>query len=96
MNRQRHVWIVNYYSTPPEFTVNERHLKFAHYLQEAGYKVTIFSASFLQDRNVKLVKGNKKFEFIRYGEFLFCHIKVRPYKGNSFSRMFSICMANIT
>ena len=90
MNRQRHVWIVNYYSTPPEFTVNERHLKFAHYLQEAGYKVTIFSASFLQDRNVKLVKGNKKFEFIRYGEFLFCHIKVRPYKGNSFSRMFSI------
>lgn len=64
MNRQRHVWIVNYYSTPPEFTVNERHLKFAHYLQEAGYKVTIFSASFLQDRNVKLVKGNKKFEFI--------------------------------
>ena len=65
-------------------------LKFAHYLQEAGYKVTIFSASFLQDRNVKLVKGNKKFEFIRYGEFLFCHIKVRPYKGNSFSRMFSI------
>ena len=27
MNRQRHVWIVNYYSTPPEFTVNERHFE---------------------------------------------------------------------
>lgn len=90
MKRQKHVWIVNYYSKPPEFVSNERHLKFAHYLQEAGYKVTIFSAGFLAGRNIDLVKKNKKFEFVRYGEFRFCHVKVRHYKGNGVARMFSI------
>lgn len=90
MDRQKHVWIVNYYSTPPEYVSNERHLRFAHYLQEAGYKVTIFSTGFLRERNIELVRKDKKFEFIRYGEFEFCHIKVRPYKGNGLARMFSI------
>lgn len=90
MERQKHVWIVNYYSTPPEYVSNERHLKFAHYLQEAGYKVTIFSAGFLRGKNIELVKNNKKFEFVRYGKFQFCHIKVRHYEGNGLARMLSI------
>lgn len=90
MSVQKHVWIVNYYTTPPEFVSNERHLKFAHYLQEAGYKVTIFSASFLGGNVGDLIEDNSDFKFVDYGEYHFCHIKVRPYKGNGLNRIYSI------
>lgn len=90
MEKQKHIWIVNYYSVPPEYVSNERHLKFAHYLQEAGYKVTLFSASFLGGKVGDLIEDNSDFKYEDYGEYHFCHIKVRPYKGNGLARMFSI------
>lgn len=90
MNSQKHIWIVNYYSTPPEFVSNERHLKFSHYLQQAGYKVTIFSSGFLRGKDTYLVDKASKFKLVDYGEHHFCHIRVRGYKGNGLARMFSI------
>lgn len=83
------IWIVNYYSTSPEFVSNPRHLEFAHYLMHAGYDVTIFSSGFLHDKDLNLVP-NGKFREVLYGEYKFRHIKVRHYKGNGLDRMFSI------
>jgi len=83
------IWIVNYYSTPPEFALNPRHLEFAHYLMGAGYDVTIISSGFLRDEGLDLVpKG--KYREVQYGKYKFTHIKVRHYKGNGLDRMFSI------
>lgn len=90
MENQKHIWIVNYYSLPPEFVSNERHLKFTHYLQKNGYKVTNISSGFLRQNNIDLVDKGKKFKQIQYGEYNFIHIKVRGYKGNGLDRMFSI------
>lgn len=84
------IWIVNYYSTPPEYVSNARHLEFANNLQKAGYDVTIFSAGYLRDKDVDLVPDKKNYIEINYGEQKFVHIKVRHYEGNGIDRMLSI------
>jgi glycosyltransferase involved in cell wall biosynthesis len=83
------IWIVNYYSTPPEYASNPRHLEFAHYLMGAGYDVTIFSSGFLCDKELDLVPEGK-FKEVQYGELKFNHIKSPHYKGNGLKRMLSI------
>jgi len=83
------IWIVNYYTTPPEFVSNPRHLELAHNLMCEGYDVTIFSSGFLRGNGLDLVSEGK-FKEVKYGEYKFCHIKVRHYKGNGIDRMFSI------
>lgn len=90
MDRQKHIWIVNYYSTPPAYVSNERHLKFAYYLQQAGYRVTIFSAGFMR-KGPALVDEGQQFKQTTYDNtYRFVHVKVRPYVGNGLARMFSI------
>ena len=84
------IWIVNYYSSPPEYVSNPRHLEFAHYLMEAGYDVTIFSSGYLPYKNIDLVPDGKKYLETQYGEYKFVHIKVKHYVGNVLDRMFSI------
>ena len=86
----KRIWIVNYYSTPPEYVSNPRHLEFAHYLREAGYDVTIFSSGYLHYKNIDLVPDDKKYLETQYGEYKFVHIKVKHYVGNGLDRMFSI------
>ncbi len=84
------IWIVNYYTTPPEFVSNPRHLEFSHFLRKSGYDVTIISASYLSDKEIDLVPGGLNYIQKSYGEFKFIHIKVRHYIGNGINRMFSI------
>lgn len=84
------IWIVNYYSTPPDYVSNPRHLEFANHLRKAGYDVTIISSGYLRDENINLVPENRKYFQVTYGEQKFIHIKVRHYKGNGIDRMFSI------
>jgi glycosyltransferase involved in cell wall biosynthesis len=84
------IWIVNYYSCPPEYTANPRHLEFSHNLSKAGYDVTTISAGFLSDKNIDLVPDKKKYIEVVYGEHKFIHIKVKHFVGNGLSRMISI------
>lgn len=84
------IWIVNYYSLPPEFAANPRHLEFAHNLSKSGYDVVNISAGYLSDRNINLVSNNKKYIEVVYGEYKFIHIKVKHFVGNGINRMISI------
>jgi len=90
METPKRIWIVNYYTTPPEFVSNERHLKFAHYLIKEGYEVTIFSSSVIHGTGKNLVQGRAAYEERTYGEYRFVHIKTKNYSGNDLSRMRSI------
>ena len=81
MGLQKHIWIVNYYTSPPEFEFNERHLKFAHYLQESGYKVTIFSSGYLRVNDIDLVDNGRSYKRVTYGEYNFC-----TYQSKTLSR----------
>ena len=84
------IWIINYYSSPPKYVSNPRHLEFAKHLAKIGYDVTIFSSGFLRDKNLELVPNGKKYHKVNYEEFKFVHIKVKHYQGNGLSRMISI------
>lgn len=87
---KKKIWIVNYYSTPPKYATNTRHLEFSDNLRQAGYDVVIFSAGYLSDKNIDLVFGNKKYVHVSHGENNFIHIRVKHYKGNGINRMISI------
>ena len=84
------IWIVNYYTTPPEFVSNPRHLEFSHFLRKSGYDVTIISAGYLSDKNIDLVPEGLKYIQKTYVEFKFIHIKVKYFIGNGINRMLSI------
>lgn len=84
------IWIVNYYSEPPEYVSNPRHLEFAHYLMKAGYDVTMISSGYLRGKNIDLIPKNKKYLEVKYGDYKFIHISVKHYVGNGLSRMLSI------
>ena len=86
----KNIWIVNYYTAPPEYVTHERHLRFAHFLQEAGYKVTIFSTGYWASQDIDFITNGRKYQLVDYGEYHFCHIKSARYKGNGIKRMFSI------
>lgn len=84
------IWIVNYYSTPPEYVSNPRHLEFAHNLRQAGHDVTIISAGYLRDIDTDLVPDKKKYVKVTYGGQKYIHVKVKHYVGNGINRMISI------
>ena len=84
------IWIVNYYSAPPEYSSNPRHLEFAHHLMKVGYDVTIISSGYLRDKDLDLSPLSNRYTEVNYGEFKFIHIKVKHYSGNGLSRMLSI------
>lgn len=90
MENKIKVWIVNYYTSPPKYTSNPRHLKFASYLQENGYDVTIVSSSYLRKQKIDLITDKRKYIFTKYDNLTFLHVKVNKNQGNGFKRMFSI------
>lgn len=75
------VWIVNYYTAPPEKASNPRYLQLAHYFMKDGYKVITFNHSFEEEET---------FQCKQYGEYDFVHVKSPYYVGNSLKRMYSI------
>lgn len=82
------IWIVNYYTTPPEYVSNPRHIEFAERLMKAGYDVLTFCPSF--HLGVDYIPQNVRYQSVNYGDFKFIHIKARKYVGNGIQRMLSI------
>lgn len=87
---KKKIWIINYYSSPPEYEANPRHLEFSHFLNQSGYDVTIFSSGYLRDKNINLVPKGKKYINIVYDGYKYVHIKVKKYSGNGIDRILSI------
>lgn len=86
----KNLWIVNYYTAPPKYVSNPRHLEFASNLSDAGYNVTIICSGFYKAKNIKLVPKGKKFLIEKVDKFKIVYVNVRAYKGNGLGRMFSI------
>lgn len=90
MTKRKNVWIVNYYSLPPEYAGNMRHIEFSRNLQEKGYDVTILSAGYLRREDRDLIAGKMKYKEETYGKIKYILFKVRHYHGNGLNRMISI------
>lgn len=87
---KKKVWLVNRYAMPPQFESRLRTIKFAHYLSQMGYEVTIFGASFMHNMNIDLIDNNESFIKKKYGDLNFVHIKTIGYKGNGFLRFINL------
>ena len=74
------IWLVNKYAMPPQYESRLRTIKFAHYLQEMGYKVTIFGSSVMHNMDLDLIEDKSKFIERQYGDLNFVHIKSCQYK----------------
>lgn len=87
--KEKCIWIVNYYTSSPEVTSNPRYPEFAAAFMKAGYNVITFNA----DTNEGIIFDGK-FKDVWYGEHHFVHVKSPKYVGNGLKRMISIfCFA---
>lgn len=89
------IWLVNYYSMPPELESRLRTIKFAQYLSEKGHKVTIFGSSFIHNMDKNLIDDNKSYIVKKYGSLNFVHVRTSHYKQNGFLRIFSLVMFHL-
>lgn len=76
----KNIWLVNKYAMPPQYESRLRTIKFAHYLQEMGYKVTIFGSSVMHNMDLDLIEDNSKYIERQYGDLDFVHVKSCQYK----------------
>lgn len=84
------IWLVNKYAMPPKYESRLRTIKFAHYLQEMGYEVTIFGCSIMHNMNLDLIEDDKLYIERQYDDLKFVHVKSSPYQGTAgFKRIIS-------
>lgn len=90
MGLVKNIWLVNKYAMPPQYESRLRTIKFAHYLQVMGYKVTIFGSSVMHNMDLDLIDDKSMFIQRQYGDLNFVHIKSRKYnKTAGLSRIWS-------
>lgn len=86
----KRIWLINKYAMPPQYESRLRTIKFAHYLQEMGCKVSIFGSSVMHNMDLNLIKDNSKYIERQYDDLSFVHIKSCRYKKTAgLSRIWS-------
>lgn len=73
------IWLVNKYAMPPQYESRLRTIKFAHYLQEMGYEVTIFGCSIMHNMNMDLIDDGSLYIERQYGDLKFVHVRSTQY-----------------
>jgi len=84
------IWLINQYAKPPELENLLRTVKFAQYLGQKDYDVTIFASSFVHNTNINLINDRTPFIKKTYGDISFVHIKGVGYKSNGLRRIYSL------
>jgi len=83
------IWLVNQYAMPPELESRLRTIKFAQYLTQKGYDVTIFASSIMHNMDIDLITDKSKYVNKTYGDLKFVHIKTMKYGSNKIVRIIS-------
>lgn len=94
-NKLKKIWLINQYAMPPEYESRLRTIKFASYLIDFGYDVTIFSSSFMHNMNKNLIEDRSKFIQKNYGKLNFIHINTIAYKNNGIARFINLFQFHI-
>ncbi|MDX9919494.1 MAG: glycosyltransferase family 4 protein [Paludibacter sp.] len=85
----KRVWLINQYAMPPELESRLRTIKFAQYLTQKGYDVTIFASSVMHNMDIDLISDKSIYTERKYGNIKFVHIKCISYKSNGLARIIS-------
>ena len=80
----KHIWIVNYYTAPPDRSSNPRYIQFAKHFMAQGWIVTTFYANYQGEESAPLF--NKQM----FGDLEYIEVKAPNYVGNGLGRMKSI------
>lgn len=84
------VWLINQYAMPPKLESRLRTIKFAQYLIDAGYDVTIFASSIMHNMDMNLIEDCKPYLDTHYNNIHFVHINAKQYhKAAGISRIIS-------
>lgn len=86
----KRIWIVNYYTEPPESETNHRYYEFAKHFVANGWEVITFIASFLDNDLAKEFAPGQLFLHKQYEGLDYVHVKSPRYSGNGLARMKSI------
>ena len=89
------IWIINYYSAPPEYSTHERHIKLAQHLEAHGYNAVIVSAGFLPKEKTNLIDGNVISSWKTYDGIKFLHFRTLRYSKSGLVRMISIFLFSL-
>jgi len=85
--KKERIWLINQYAMPPHLESRLRTIKFAQYLTEKGYDVTIFASSVMHNMDMDLIEDNSKFIEKYYNNIHFVHIKTKKYSENGIARI---------
>lgn len=86
----KNIWIVNYYSAPPDVAGNPRHREFALRLNAAGYNVRIFGSGYLASRKENMVPNGQDFVCKTYDGIEYVFVRSMAHDGTSVKRGLSI------
>ena len=75
----KRIWLVNKYAMPPQYESRLRTIKFAHYLQQKGYDVTIFGCSIMHNMNMDLITDGSLYIERQYEDLKFLHVRSAQY-----------------
>lgn len=89
---KKRVWIFNHYAAPPQYEVRVRNNVMAKYLMQAGYDVTIFTASTVHNTDINLITDRSAYIRREYDGLNFVHVKVPNYKGNGIARIINMAL----
>lgn len=76
----KRIWLVNKYAMPPMYESRLRTIKFAHYLTQMGYDVTIIGCSIMHNLNIDLITDNSLYVVQQYDDLRFVHVRSIHYK----------------
>lgn len=79
----KNIWLVNKYAMPPKYESRLRTIKFAHYLQQMGYNVTIFGCSIMHNMDMDLIDDDSLYIEREYDDLRFVHVRSLLYKESA-------------
>jgi glycosyltransferase involved in cell wall biosynthesis len=90
VEKKKKIWLVNQDAMPPNLESRLRTIKFAHYLTNMGYDVTIFASSIMHNMNIDLIENRETYIEKYYGDLKFVFIKTRRYNKNGLARLIGL------
>lgn len=86
------IWLVNFHAKPPHLEGYLKTIKFAQYLDEAGYDTYIFASNNFHNRDENSIVDDNTLSYIQkeYNKLKFIHIKTINYKNSSKLRILSL------
>lgn len=90
LKKNKNIWFFHHYATPPNMTGLTRPYDFGVNLKKKGYKVAIFSSSYLHYSDENLIGDNKKYIIYNEEEIPFVFVKTRSYSSSGVRRILNM------